>query len=128
MGSPYLGVKRYSVQDNWTELGVVLEVDHSVITIEMATEINNFWTGASARLAAADKDVVKAVIRIAARHLMWLLLEHRGAQSLAQRDFDREEGWPGTGIKLLSHEGMPELDDEDFIVTELAAEEGATSC
>lgn len=128
MGSQYVGVKRYEVQDNWTELGVVLEVDHSVINVEMAQEINGFWGGAEERLAAADGDVVKAVIRLAARNLMWGLLSYQGNEALVLSYFEREEGWPGTGIKLLSHEGLPELDDENFIVTELAAEEGATSC
>lgn len=127
----YEGVKRYSVTDNWTDIEVLLEIDHGVINVEMANAINSFWAGADNRLAAADDDVIKAVIKMAARNFIWALLENQQMLSMAQRYFDGAEGWPGAGIKLISFDGLPEFDDEGLIVTEQItnpATEGAEKC
>ena len=119
-------VRRYRIAQNWGDIVVTLDVDHAQLTTELATEINEFWTGAEDRLDAADDDVVMAIVKLAAKYFMYKVLDPNGWRYVPhmQRDFDGEEGWPpqGThGIRLVDFEGEPEIDDTTLEVTELPA-------
>ncbi|PCO34659.1 hypothetical protein CQA09_28740, partial [Klebsiella pneumoniae] len=43
---PGMTIKRYKIERDWGEGQVQLEIDHSILTPKLATEINKFWTGA----------------------------------------------------------------------------------
>ncbi|MGS7839506.1 DUF2528 family protein, partial [Stenotrophomonas maltophilia] len=59
------GVRRYKVEQDWGDAEVTLDVDHRVLTIDLATQLNKFWTGVEGRREAADGDVVMAVVKMA---------------------------------------------------------------
>jgi hypothetical protein len=103
---------RLNVSDTGMEGGLVLEVDQDTLTVELATEINNFWGGASSRLQETDGDVRRAVVRLFAVRAFHHILADGGyagedvralthyAMSVAS-----EEGWPGLdelGIRIVS--------------------------
>lgn len=119
-----MSIRRYRIAQDWGDIVVTVDVDHDKLTPEMATEINAFWTGAEERLDGADGDVVMAVIKLAAKYLMYQVLDLNAWRSVAnmQREFDGEEGWPPNGehgIRLVDFEGAPEIDDTTLQVTEL---------
>jgi hypothetical protein len=118
-----MDIKRYHVTEDRYDLEVTLQVDHDLLTPERATEINAFWTGAEDRLAAADDDVVRAVILLAACHFMYAVLEEQFAVvSGLQREFNETEGWGGAdwnGITLVEFDGTPRIDSEDLTLTEV---------
>jgi len=75
------------------DLTVALDVDLSKLTAELAHEINRFWTGADAVLAAADDDPIEAAARRAALVFLQHYLAYESIE-LAQRELDESEGWP----------------------------------
>ncbi|ASK91084.1 DUF2528 family protein [Xanthomonas campestris pv. trichodesmae] len=115
--------KRYQVTEDRYDLEVMLQVDHDLLTPERATEINSFWTDADERLDAADGDVVRAVILMAARRFMFGILEDTwaGVRGM-QQDFDEAEGWGGSawnGITLIEFDGAPQIELEDMALEEV---------
>jgi len=120
-------IRSYSVQGSFDLMQIEIEVDHSKLTPELATSINDFYSGKEDRLRADEGDVVLAVIRLASGLLMRNLLADADTDS-AQRALDTCEGWPpnrGHGISLVSFEDFPKVDDFDLDITLL--EEEATS-
>lgn len=115
-------IKRYCVSCEESGIEVVLDVDHDVLTRDLAEEINRFWTNAELRLDRADGDVVKAVIRLAAQAFFFVLIEDLpGCVRAAMRAFHDLEGWPKeSGITLVSFDGLPEFDSIDLSVTEVS--------
>lgn len=122
-------LKRFTLKDDWKDWDIVLEVDLDQLTIERATEINQFWGGDDDRLAEADGDVVRAVIKHAAKRLVYALLEQGGevvrdgeqSQIWTQQDLHNQEGWGGTddgnpfgwcGIRLVRADVLVDLDLE----------------
>lgn len=98
-------VKKYEVTD-FEGNEVHFEVDHSVLTTDNATEINDFWSGADERLDDAEGDVVKAVLKHAFQVVIALMHRH-GWDSVNKKqsdsftsDFHSEEGWFECGIKV----------------------------
>lgn len=73
-------LKRYIVEDPFKEYSVSLEVDHDILTVDLAVQINGFWSGADHRLAEQDGDVEQTVIRLFGARLMALMLEEGGAE------------------------------------------------
>lgn len=71
-------LKRYTLEDAWKDWDVTVEVDHDILTEERAAEINSFWSGDEERLSDEDGDVVRAVIKYAARMWIYDLLEAGG--------------------------------------------------
>jgi hypothetical protein len=108
--------KTYMVREDEFDTKIKLVVDTDVLTPALATEINNFWSGADSRLAANNQDVVLAVIKLFAYAAMHLFLSDGGAQfycvsgelakRITQRVLDREK------------EGWPPLDELGIVVTE----------
>ncbi|WP_228022208.1 MULTISPECIES: DUF2528 family protein [unclassified Pseudomonas] len=112
-------LKKHTLMDSWKDWSITLEVDHDILTIERATEINEFWTSAEERLSDEDGDVVMVVIKMAAKHLVYAFLEmgggvcsdERAAGHWTRDNLQNDEGWGGTvkgsafgwcGIRLVS--------------------------
>lgn len=99
-------IKTYTVKASWfNDAEVTLQVDHDLLTPELATEINGFWSNSGRRLAAEDENVVRAVIRMFGARAIALAMEQGGwdfsnhsrekGLSTAQDVIDRDgEGWP----------------------------------
>jgi hypothetical protein len=95
---------------------ITLEVDTSVLTEQLATEINTFWSGATDRLQAESGDVVRAVVRLFGACVVkfmhcdgWadVYENQNDLRAMLLRDVLREqyEGWPdaqGLGISIVS--------------------------
>ncbi|HHA2467504.1 DUF2528 family protein [Stenotrophomonas maltophilia] len=117
------GVRRYKVEQDWGDAEVTLDVDHRVLTIDLATQLNKFWTGAEERLEAADGDVVMAVVKMAAAEFLgWVLDVNQSLNVVGmQKEFDELEGWCGANgaIRIADFDGRPDLDSELLRVTEL---------
>jgi hypothetical protein len=114
-------IKRYRSTCDDSGIEVVLDVDHDVLTPELAREINAFWTDADWRLLCAGDNPVIAVIRLAAQALMYLLLEDLpGDTRTAMREFRALEGWPADcGITLVEFDGVPDIDSIAITVVEV---------
>jgi hypothetical protein len=105
-------LRRLNVSDIDMDVGLVLEVDQDTLTVGLATEINNFWGGASSRLQETDGDVRRAVVRLfAVRAFQHILADggYAGEDVRALTDYAMsvasEEGWPGLdelGIRIVS--------------------------
>ncbi|KSQ02022.1 DUF2528 family protein [Pseudomonas aeruginosa] len=102
-------IKRYTVKESWKDYSVTLEVDHSILTTERATMMNDFWSNNKGRERAENGDVVRAVIRLAGSWLINMMLRE-GGSSFTQtsdaspfdnpgpiwtEDLHEEEGWGG---------------------------------
>ena len=112
-------VKTYTVKASWfNDAEVTLQVDHSVLTTELATEINSFWGDADSRLASEDEDAVKAVVRLfGARAIAvamkegWEFSRHgyeKGIRNAADVIEHDGEGWPKAeelGIAITGADG-----------------------
>lgn len=114
-------IKRYRSTCDDSGIEVVLDVDHEVLTPQLATEINAFWTDADWRLQCAGGNPVMAVIRLAAQALMYLLLEDLpGDTRSAMNAFRELEGWPAEcGITLVEFDGVPDIDSTAISVVEV---------
>ncbi len=109
-------VKTYIVTASWFEdSGVKLRVDHDVLTPELATLINDFWSENDSRLMEEDGDVVRAVIRLFGQVAIRFFMADGGASFGPYKNGDRHwtkrvieeqcEGWPdidSLGILILS--------------------------
>lgn len=123
-----MGKQRYRITHPWLDAVVVLDVEHSILTPELATDINDFWSDADDRLGAADDDVVLAVIKLAASCFMRQVMDPNGYRALQfmQIEFDRQEGWPLLhGITLVDFEGEPDINDTTLEVEVVALEAAA---
>ena len=120
-------IRTYRVSQESSDAEVTLRVDHSILTPELAEEINHFWSGHEDRYSYTDDDHVLAVIKLAAVNFIGLVYEvmndytTEGMQSI----FDGMEGWGGSaefhGITL--HDWLdfrPDLDSKDLLVEEVA--------
>lgn len=104
-------IKRYTVKESWKDYSVTLEVDHSILTVERAQMINDFWSNNDERVAEEDGDVVRAVIRFAGAVLINMMLRNGGTEFTEKtrgpifddspgpiwtKDLHDEEGWGGS--------------------------------
>jgi hypothetical protein len=115
--------KRYKLMAGWAgEISVTVEVDHDVLTPEVAKEINDFWTSAEEVLAAANDDIVLAAVRRAAPYLIGAVLEGSNLRG-AQAELDEAEGWPAKGahgITIVDFE-VPDMGSIDLEMEEVTA-------
>ena len=92
------------------DVSITLDIDTSVMTEEMAAEVNAFWHGKEEVLRAAGGDVIQAVARRAAIPLLHTLLSGCNKRFVVVQTFADREGWPQpTGISVVDYE-IPELD------------------
>ena len=116
--------RTYRVYQEWHEHEVVLEADHDVLTPELATLINQFWSDDDERLDVYDGDPVKAVIHFAGTCLINQMLCEGGADFDKSNDtmstywtgwLTHQEGWPPAdqlGIRCVAAEvTTPRFDD-----------------
>lgn len=112
---------------DWAE--VVLQVNHEVLSVEMANEINGFWGGSGWRTIQAKDNPVLAVIRLFGANAISHFLADGGADFTAKDEEHSErltkdlldefgEGWPGAqqlGILIKSAEvNSVSYDDVDM--------------
>ena len=72
-------IKTYTVKASWfNDAEVTLSVDHDLLTPDLASEINTFWSNWDSRLAAEDENVVRAVIRMFGARAISLAMEQGG--------------------------------------------------
>lgn len=93
------------------DVELTLEVDLEKMTSEIATEINNFWSGSEDVLAASNGDVIEAAIRRAAPILIHAAIDGWNAIGMINQ-FNYLEGWPDVdqlGIRVLSFQ-IPDID------------------
>lgn len=96
---------------------IVLDVDTSLMTEEMAQEVNNFWACAKEVLASADGDVIQAAARRAAPQLIMELINGWTPEHAAHL-LGEQEGWPKEhGIKIVAAD-IPEFDAEHLVLEE----------
>ncbi|MDH4585611.1 DUF2528 family protein [Pseudomonas sp. BN415] len=104
-------IKRYVVSDQIGDDQVTLEVNHDLLTEELATMINQFWTDSRSRVAEEQGDVVRTVIRLFGEWMINKMLAQGGAEFTEKSrnplsgdnpgpywtaDIHNEEGWGGT--------------------------------
>ena len=109
----------YTVSADWfSDAQVTLLVDFDVLTPELATEINSFWSGAEDRLHAEDGNVQLAVVRLFGSTAIRYFMADGGASFgwgvptldayWTQKVIDDQgEGWPdaeGLGILIMAAE------------------------
>lgn len=121
-------LQRFTLEDSWKDWNLTLEIDREILTEELATLINEFWSGHDDRLDEADGDVFRAVVKMAAERWVYLLLEDGGgvvregsqAQIWSEKLHDME-GWGGIvkgqpfgscGIRLVRADVSVDLDLE----------------
>lgn len=85
-------IRRYQVLESFKDYEVTLEVDHSILTQERATQINSFWTSDDDRLDEENGDVVRTVIRMAGQTLINLMLEW-GDVDFSDAEGERGDIW-----------------------------------
>lgn len=106
----------YRVVASWfNDAEVTLQVDFDVLTPELATEINTFWSDAKERLQAEDGNVLLAVIRMFGQVAIRYFMADGGASFGSTGDpywtnqviKSQAEGWPdqpGLGILIVGAE------------------------
>lgn len=105
-------LKKYKVKDGWKDYEVTLEVDHDILTPELAREINQFWCNAEDRTEQEDGSHVRAVIRLAGEFFINAMLSHGDVQfgksnteasAVWSSDLSKQEGWPkNSGIRVIA--------------------------
>lgn len=113
-------MKRVFKVDAGFDFSLTLEIDTTIMTTELATEINEFWSCANDVLAASNGDVIEAVARRAMPRLVFAMLNGSN-ETGALYELSREEGWPKNhGISIKDYD-MPDFSGTDLNVTELSA-------
>lgn len=90
------------------DVGVTLQVDHDVLTPELATRINQSREGAEERLLEQDRDVVKAVIRQFGEGAINYFISVGGAQ-FSGGAAHAHKTWPVIGYLGYGWPPLPEL-------------------
>ncbi|BDR08588.1 DUF2528 family protein [Comamonas thiooxydans] len=114
-------LKTYTVKASWfNDAEVTLQVDHDLLTPELAKEINDFWSDASYRLRKEDEDVVRVVIRMFGARTISLAMEQGGW------DFSKQSVVAGlrTAQEVIDSygEGWPKAEELGIYVIQVAAD------
>lgn len=114
-------IKTYTVKASWfNDAEVTLQVDHDLLTPELAKEINDFWSDASYRLRKEDEDVVRVVIRMFGARTISLAMEQGGW------DFSKQSVVAGlrTAQEVINSygEGWPKAEELGIYVIQVAAD------
>lgn len=114
--------KCYRVEDE-NGLGIVVDIDHAIVTDAALHEINNFWSGAKIRLTVANGDILLCVLRLLWRSVMYLTMETHSVRE--QFNGNEVEGWPrmnGTqGWGLVNYD-IPAFDPDNVTHTDITPE------
>lgn len=116
-------MKNFKIEATWfNDAYVIVEVNPEVLTPELATMINQFWSDSDSRLAAENDDVVRAAIRLFGTMAINWFMENGGGDYYCRDDYwtnrvlENSEGWPGDaeslGIRLTEISvNTPSFDD-----------------
>lgn len=107
--------------DSGLDISITLEIDTDKMTMEIAKEINAFWSGADDVLRQSDDCFFQAVARRAAGPLLGFLMDGYHAAG-AVMHLSEQEGWPdgdSIGITIIDHE-IPDFSADTLDVEELA--------
>ncbi len=114
-------IKTYTVKASWfNDAEVSLQVDHSILTPELAKEINDFWSDANYRLLQEDRDVVRVVVRMFGARAIALAMEQGG--------WDFSNNSPAAGLRTAQEviddfgEGWPKAEELGISVIQVAAD------
>lgn len=89
---------------------VSLQVDHDVLTPDLATLINSFWSGSEDRLKAEKGDVVRAVVRLFGSCAIAFFMSDG-----AQMGGGNSRYWTERVINA-QHEGWPDVDSLGILI------------
>lgn len=93
-------LKRFKVQD-WAGVAeVILEVDLQILTVEVATEINEFLTDPRDRMAEERGDAIRVAVRLFGAYALREMLSDGGAE------FDGAVTGDQWSKRVQSYEGM----------------------
>lgn len=110
-------VKKYLVEHD-TGAGMVVEIDHTIMTGEKLHELNNFWSCAKDRLAEEGGNILNTVLKDLLKQVLQVQFEGglstEGVINAFDWDYPHgnggQEGYPkldgSWGIKLLSVAGV----------------------
>lgn len=99
-------LKTYRVKADWfDDAEVSLRVNHDILTPELATQINQFWSDDGGRLEQEGGDVVRAVVRLFGSAALAFFMADGGAsiggggsEYWTDRVIKSQgEGWPDSG-------------------------------
>ncbi len=114
-------IKTYTVKASWfNDAEVTLQVDHDLLTPELAKEINDFWSDHSYRLLQEGRDVVRVVIRMFGAKTISLAMEQGGW------DFSKQS--PAAGLRTAQEvidsygEGWPNAEELGISVIQVTAD------
>ena len=137
-------IKQYRVSEQFGDQQVTLEVNLDQLTVERAAMINQFWGDSDSRSEEENGDVIRAVIRLAGKWMINIMLDQGGATftehttspmgdsnpgPLWTADLHNEEGWGGTedgnpfglcGIRCVGADVNP-IGYDDVQVEEVAS-------
>jgi hypothetical protein len=102
-----MATRRYMIRDTDVNI-VLLEIDHAMLTPELAAEINDFWSGASERLSDQAGDVVQTVIRLFGANAI-VHMQREGGVDFSEGSADRSEAWT-RDVVAAQVEGWPEVE------------------
>lgn len=113
-------MKRVFKVDAGYDFSLMLEIDTTIMTTELATEINEFWSGAKDVLKASNGDVIEAVARRATSRIIQYIINGFNVEG-ALDELGKQEGWPEKhGISITDYD-MPDFDADSLDVTELSS-------
>lgn len=114
-------LKTYKVKASWfNDAEVTLQVDHDLLTPELAKEINDFRSDNNYRLRQEDRDVVRVVIRMFGARTISLAMEQGG--------WDFSNNSPAAGLRTAQEviddfrEGWPKAEELGISVIQVAAD------
>ena len=100
-----MAIKKYRVTDE-AENYIDLQVDTDVLTSELATHINNFWSGNKDRLDKENGDVVAVVVRFFGALALRFFLSEGGVTSIPLTHENSTQYWTNRVIDFVV-EGLP---------------------
>jgi len=101
-------------------LSITLEIDTAIITPEIASQMNGFWSSAKDCLDASDGDIYQAIARQAAGNLLACMINGR-TEAGSILELSKEDGFQPCadgGMKIVSYD-IPGLSFDDFDVEEI---------
>ena len=111
----------------WNDMAVVIGVNTSVLTPDVATEINEFLSSPDSRLRQCDGDVYVVVARMFASYFFRWAIEQGGIMGEYGGSYDGwvkstlawvNEGWPAykeCGIRIVSADADVDLPSFDSV-------------
>lgn len=111
-------VKSYTVSD-FNGNKVELVVNLNVLTPQLCTEINDFWSGNKSRLRAESGDVVRTVVRLFGQYAIQYFMSDGGiAFSNEFNDrFGERSVYCTKEVISYVHEGLPDFDHLGIVIS-----------